>query len=418
MPDTNLSTLEDWIADEAISFSIDDVATLNAAAERLMAACDPSLEILGLGEPTHLVNDYLRLRNRLFQTLVERHGFTAIAIESSFSRGAIVNDYVAGRGDSLEDALDRGITHRMGGMPANRELLEWMRQYNAEASLSKQLRFYGFDSPTEMTHADSPRQLLSVALDYLAMLNSTSGAMRRAQIDPLIGNDADWENQAAMMDPTKSIGRSPAADALRLATEDLIAELAMLRPQGMATDAHAYRQAMRCAVHARQMLTYHAAVAQASANRIADLLGLRDAMMADNLRYAAEQERGRGKLFAFAHNSHLKRGQAVWDWGPSRFAWWPAGAHLSATMGSKYAVIGVGAGTSRASKLGAPEAGTLEARLLAAPGPVRMIPTHLGKSLEAAELPTRSTGGNPGYFPFDRASLSDFDFLAVINDAE
>jgi erythromycin esterase len=427
MPDTNHSTLEDWVAHEAISFSLDDAETLNAAAERLTAACGPSLEILGLGEPTHLVNDYLRLRNRLFQTLVERHGFTAIAIESSFTRGAIVDDFVAGRAgphdDAIDSALDRGITHGMGKMPANREQLEWMRQYNAKArkadpSMPSQIRFYGFDSPTEMTHADSPRQLLSVALDYLASLNPTSGEARRAQIEPLIGNDADWENQAAMMDPTKSIGRTPSADALRLATEDLIAEMAMLKPQAMTLDAPAYRQAMRYAVHARQMLTYHAAVAQSSANRIADLLGLRDAMMADNLRYAAEQERGRGKLLVFAHNSHLKRGQAVWDWGPNRFAWWPAGAHLSATMGSKYAVIGVGAGTSRASKLGTPEAGTLEARLLAAPGPVRIIATHLGTTLKVAELATRSTGGNPGYFPFDREAFSDFDFLAVMNDAE
>ena len=38
------------------------------------------------------------IRNRLFQRLVEAHGYSAIAIESSFSRAHGVNDYIVGRG--------------------------------------------------------------------------------------------------------------------------------------------------------------------------------------------------------------------------------------------------------------------------------------------------------------------------------
>jgi erythromycin esterase len=138
-------------------------------------------------------------------------------------------------------------------------------------------------------------------------------------------------------------------------------------------------------------------------------------MMADNLTYIAEHEKSRGKLFAFAHNSHLKRGQAVWQWGPNRMAWWPAGAHLSASMGSRYAIVGVAAGTSSKSNLCMPEAGTLEARLLAAPGPARIIPTHRAQSLDVRELPVRTA--NPQYFPLDSQSLTDFDFLAVLDEA-
>ena len=85
---------------------------------------------------------------------------------------------------------------------------------------------------------------------------------------------------------------------------------------------------MQHASLARQLLNYHAALARPSANRIAELLGIRDLMMADNLAYAVTRERGRGKVLAFAHNSHLKRGQAQWQLGPHALAWWPAGAHL------------------------------------------------------------------------------------------
>lgn len=42
-----------------------------------------------------------------------------------------------------------------------------MRRYNAEPSHRVKLQFYGFDSPTEMTVSDGPRQVLHFALDYL-----------------------------------------------------------------------------------------------------------------------------------------------------------------------------------------------------------------------------------------------------------
>lgn len=411
-------SLQAWAAREAISFSLEEASGLHNAVERMLAACDPALEILGLGEPTHLVNDYLRLRNRLFQTLVERHGFTAIAIESSFTRGPIADDYAAGGSTSLDDAQQRGITHNMGSMPGNRELLEWLRQYNASVEPARRVRFYGFDSPTEMMSADGPRQLLEGALDYLTALNPASGQARREQILGLVGDDAAWENPAAMMDAKKSIGRTPTADALRGAVEDLIAELQTRLPEGIARDAAASRRGLRYAEHARQMLAYHALAATESPTRISDMLGLRDRMMADNLRYILEHERPRGSVFVFAQNAHLKRGQALWEWGPNRWQWWPAGAHLSATLGPKYAVIGVGAGTSTASQLTPPDAGTLEAHLLAAPGPVRVIPTHFGTTLDAANIPTRNMHNNPRYFPFDGQSLTDFDFLAVLDAAE
>ena len=93
------------------------------------------------------------------------------------------------------------------------------------------LRFYGFDSPTEMTGTDSPRQLLQFVLDYLTSVKTADDPDRRQRIESLLGQDAAWENPAAMMDPAKSIGLSPAAAALRIETEDLITELQLRRPE-------------------------------------------------------------------------------------------------------------------------------------------------------------------------------------------
>src|SRR5205823_10443817 len=87
--------------------------------------------------------------NRLFQRLVEAHGYTAIAIESSFPRARLVNDYIAGRGPASYEAVqDTGFGSGFGRLEANRELVAWMRRYNADPAHPVKLRFYGLDIPT------------------------------------------------------------------------------------------------------------------------------------------------------------------------------------------------------------------------------------------------------------------------------
>ena len=88
---------------------------------------------------------------------------------------------------------------------------------------------------------------------------------------------------------------------------------------------------------------------------------MRDAMMADNLAYIVARERGRGKVLAFAHNSHLQRGQAEWQLGPDLLSGGRPERRSRTMLGPGYAVIGTGVGVSDANGIGRPEAGTLEA---------------------------------------------------------
>lgn len=415
------ATLDDWITQEAIPFALDTPALFNAAIDKMIATLGDPVELLGFGEALHGSEELLLLRNRLFQRLVEAHGYSAIAVESSFPRGYLVNEYVTGRGPTAYAAVqEAGFSHGFGRLAANRELIEWMRDFNADPGHPVKLHFYGFDGPTEMMRTDSPRQLLDFVLDYLTTLDNTGGQAYRTRIDPLLGEDAAWENPAAMMDPTQAIGQSPAANALRLATEDLIAALQVRRPELVAqSDESRYLEAVHYATVARQLLNYHAGLARVSNKRVADLLGMRDALMADNLTYMVARERGRGKVLAFAHNTHLQYGPAQWQLGPDLLVWWPAGAHLHELFGGRYAVIGSAVGVSTQHGIGQPEAGTIEARLLAIPGPLRFIPTHQGQWLPTeaiAALPLRSgSTKNSGYFPLTPQSFTNFDWLVILD---
>ncbi len=205
--------------------------------------------------------------------------------------------------------------------------------------------------------------------------------------------------------------------------------MSVRRPELVAkSDESRYLEALHYASVARQQLNYHAALARKSSDRVAKILGIRDAMMADNLAYTVCRERGRGKVLAFAHNAHLQRGKTTLRIGPEVYTWWPAGSQLDQMLGPRYAIIGSGLGVSDGNGIGQPEAGTLEARLTAVPGPALFIPTHRGQGLPAediAALPVRGAAPaiapgkakNPTYTAFTPQSFTDFDWLAVLDSA-
>jgi erythromycin esterase len=414
-------TLDDWIDREAVGFSIDSEESVRAAVDAIAHGLDPAVQVLGLGEALHGSEQMLGFRNLVFRRLVERHGFTSIAMESSFPRGRLVDEYIAGRGPtSYDEVQEAGFSHGFGRAAGNRELIEWMRRYNADPAHAVKLRFYGFDSPTEMMSSDSPRVLLEFALDALARVMPDPARVHRERIAPLIGENADWENPAAAMDPAKSIGGSERAAALRVETEELISTLQVRRPQLVAAmGSDSYLEAFHHAVMARQMLTYHAAVARPASDRVQTLLGIRDVMIAETLEYAAAREAGggRGRVLAFGHNGHLQRGMMRWELGANVLEWWAAGAQLEATMGRRYAVIGTGIAGSAACGIGPAENETLEAKLGADAGSM-LIRAGRGCGLPEAELaalPTRSRSTtNSTFFPLSARSVAGFEWLAVL----
>ena len=378
----------------------------------------------------HGGENLLLVRNRLFKRLAIHHGYSAIAIESSCSRAWLVNEYVAGRGParSYDDLLGgRGFGQGVGEAEANRELVEWIKRYNADADRKVKLSFYGFDIPTGATGIEGPGGVLQSSLGYLSSIDAVSGNAHQGKIEALLAQVKDWENPLAWADNAKSPGLSAPASALRLEIEDLITELRTRRPELVARQgSERYLDALQGAMVARQVANFHAALARRTGEPIAGPRGIRDALMADNLVYAVERERGRGKVMAFAHNGHLQRGKSVWPccgqtYGPGQevFTWWPAGSQLKERLGRGYAVIGSAVGESKENGIGRPEAGSLEARLTARGSTGLFIATHEGQGLPAKEVAalTLRSGSmkNMTYTSLIPQSFTDFDYLCVID---
>jgi erythromycin esterase-like protein len=315
-------------------FSSDDGPA--AALTSFLDSLPARPRILGLGEPTHGIDGLPRQRNRVFEHLVQHEGYRSIAMESDCLAGLVVDDFVCGRTDSLDEAMKLGFSHGLGESQANRELVAWMAEQNRSRGPEDALRFYGFDAPTEMMYAPSPRSALLALHDFLdAHLDAVPH--RRDTIDALLGEDDRWTNPDAAMDPSQSVGGSEDVARLRLIADDLGAQVVSHTPRLVAATSHDdwWRAALRARA-ASGLLRYHAAMADTSPERFGGLMRMRDAMMAENLLDIAAREARSGPTLVFAHNAHLQKDESSWDSMVQFITWWSAGAITAVRLGGEY----------------------------------------------------------------------------------
>jgi erythromycin esterase-like protein len=391
----------------------DTAHALDAAAVVDLLPARPRL--LALGEPTHGEDALLELRNELFRQLVEQEDYRTIAIESDCLLGLLVDDYVASGAGSLDEVMEHGFSHGFGASAANRELVRWMRAYNEDRPASERIRFAGFDGPLEITGAASPRQALTALHRYLAThLDPDLIPCTANTLDRLLGADGRWTEPDAMLDPSRSAGRSAEARELRLLADDLVALLDAQTPQLItATSREAWDRARLYGRTVTGLLRYHHCMADTSPSRMTRLLGLRDSMMAQNLLALTE----RGPVLAFAHNSHLQRPQSTMRmWDHPLLAWWSAGALVSAHLGQEYAFLATALGTIRHHGVDTPPPDTLEGLLYSLPQDRSLIDARkLATALATAPVAPRVSP----YFAYpglDPAHLTAIDGIVFIKD--
>jgi erythromycin esterase len=147
----------------------------------------------------------------LIRFLVERMGFTAIALESGFTESISARPFIE-RGDGdAETATLTGLGRGLARYPQSRELIQWMRDYNATAASAghRRIRLYGFDIPNG-GRRDGPWLAMDSALTFLARADPTAANKIRASLgDSLSGLDA------SQFGPTRrSIGANVSSQGL------------------------------------------------------------------------------------------------------------------------------------------------------------------------------------------------------------
>jgi len=361
---------ERWATAHAVP--IQSVEPGNGAADlRRLKPIIGAARVVSLGEPAHGVHESLALRNRLFRYLVEELGFTAIAIESGFPESRRIFDFVAGGPGAAGQVVRENLTWGFGAFQENEELVRWIREYNADATHRRKVRFYGIDLSLGGPGGSTPKPAaLDAALSYLARVDSTSAQRMRATFRRYLGS---LSGGAASLARVEHDGASAAID-------DLIALLERERPAFIAASSEAdYEWAYRNAIVARQAdRVFRVNPPEAPGGGIPpaawQAVTARDAAMAENVRWVLAQEGPEGRVLVFAHNMHVKNARteggiwSVFERPPNAM-----GQYLRSALGDDLLIIGMSSAQKAARLPATPaESGSVDATL-ARVGPPRFL---------------------------------------------
>jgi protein-L-isoaspartate(D-aspartate) O-methyltransferase len=261
-----------------------DEVHLGSLLERIGGA-----RVVLLGEATHGTSEFYRMRTRITQELVLRHGFGAVAVEADWPDAALVDRYVR----DLPARPRRWVPFSRfpTWMWRNREtqaLLEWLRAYNQEvAEPERKVSFSGLDLYSLYTSAYE-------VVRYLDRVDPVAAAAARQRYGCL----TPWQSDPA------AYGRAAMAGRMRLCEREVVAmqrDLLERRLEYALADGDEFLDAAQNARVVAGAERYYRTMyygATASWN-------MRDQHMFDTL-LAILDHRGRDtKIVVWEHNSHV-----------------------------------------------------------------------------------------------------------------
>jgi erythromycin esterase len=273
--------------------------------------------IVALGEASHGTAEFFRMKHRLFEYLVEKKGFTVFAFEANWPVVEIADRYVK-TGEGSAAAALREIGFWVWATEEVRELIEWMRAYNAVPGRAKLLSFTGFDMQSPGAAAkcviDAFDRLGAPQAETFKRLYDGTGDMY-LRMDPL-----SLDPSKAMPDAEKARLRANVAEALKLVDRSREALLRTMTPAE-------YARVRQCA----------AVVVQGSlpgAVKGPDMFNARDEAMAANVKWLAEEAFPGEKIALWAHNAHI----AGMSFAPGQVK--VMGEYLRQTFGEGIRVLG------------------------------------------------------------------------------
>ena len=142
------------------------------------------VRIVALGEATHGNVEFQELKLEVFRQLVETTKVRGFALEGDFGGCALANQYILYDKGNAEEVVKRlGFEiYRTDQMLA---LVQWMHDYNLEASDENKVRFYGFDMQRNICNKELIKEFYQMidkekAVEYMEQLDFYYGETEQA----------------------------------------------------------------------------------------------------------------------------------------------------------------------------------------------------------------------------------------------
>ncbi len=257
-----------------------------------------------IGEASHGTQDFYETRAELTKRLITEKGFNGVAVEADWPDAYRVNAYVRQRSDDATAIEALGDFSRfplwMWRNTSVANFLEWLHDYNAQATDSDETGFYGLD-------LYSLRRSMEAVIDYLDAIDpeAASRARHRYGCFDHYGENPQSYGYAA----NYGVGQNCENEVVQQLIDMQRSAAEYVQRDGRVPD-DAFFYAEQNARLAKNAEAYYRSMFQgraASWNK-------RDSHMAETLRALMahlETHQQRGKIVVWAHNSHLGDARAT-----------------------------------------------------------------------------------------------------------
>ncbi|AHY42373.1 carboxylic ester hydrolase [Stutzerimonas decontaminans] len=284
------------------------VALLRQHAEPLPAVDDPRFadaferyadaRVVLIGEASHGTSEFYQARAAITKRLIERHGFSIVAVEADWPDAARIDCYSRQRQPVawVDDTFKRFPSW----MWRNQEVehfVRWLREHNAGLPAERRVEFRGLDV---YSLGSSIREVLR----YLDRTDPQAAAAARRRYGCL----SPWQEDPAVYGRNVMLGQPSCEQAV---VEQLQALLAQ-RLEYIGQDGERFFNAERNAHVVLAAEHYYRAMYRGST----ESWNLRDRHMFDTLKALLEHRGRDAKAVVWAHNSHIGNAAATsMGWG-------------------------------------------------------------------------------------------------------
>jgi erythromycin esterase-like protein len=270
---------------------LDDAVGFGAVFDRFADA-----KVLLLGEATHGTSEFYRARAAITRRMIERHGFTIVAVEADWPDAARIDAYARHR--PIEPMDDDTFARFPTWMWRNDEVADfvnWLREYNRTRPEENRAEFRGLD-------VYSLNSSIRDVLVYLDKVDPDAAHEARGRYGCL----SPWQADPARYGRAVLTGqKKPCDEALLHQLQDILDNrLTYLRSDA---GGEAFFDAVQNARIVNAAEHYYRIMYEGST----ESWNLRDRHMFETLQHLLKRRGEQGKAIVWAHNSHIGNAAAT-----------------------------------------------------------------------------------------------------------
>ncbi len=293
-----LPAVETWIQQNANPLQTAEPSGPDADLQPLKQVVG-NASIVGLGEANHGTHEFFSMKARMFEFLVERVGFTALAFENGWDASRQIDDYIQTGNGNIEALMRRNLYSAWQTQEV-RDLIEWMRAYNANPAHTRKVQFVGIDAWNISQHIfdDVVNYLQVVAPEQTALVQTLYDGIRPASSIP---DFVDYGGYAAHPQATKQRYQDNARQVYDLLKTHQGAYERRSSPTAFALALQEARVIWQYTILGALIPSDQTLFTSASA------YAKRDEFMAENIAWLRDTARSHASIAVWAHNTHIAR---------------------------------------------------------------------------------------------------------------